>query len=90
MIVVFFVPRWEHWSDIFLKWFTVIAGFALILGAGSLLLVNLNKVSRKASGWGYNVILILGLFTSVGNCCANPLFRLKRSTDPPALYPRFT
>jgi len=66
MIVVFFVPRWEHWSDIFLKWFTVIAGFALILGAGSLLLVNLNKVSRKASGWGYNVILILGLFIMAG------------------------
>ncbi|MCD4785124.1 MAG: hypothetical protein K8T10_15015 [Candidatus Eremiobacteraeota bacterium] len=66
MIVVFFVPMWGHWSDIFLKWFTVIAGFALVLGAGSLLLVNLNKISRKASGWGYNVILILGLFVMAG------------------------
>lgn len=66
MIVVFFIPRWGHWSDIFLKWFTVIAGFALVLGAGSLLLVNLNKISRKASGWGYNVILILGVFIMAG------------------------
>jgi hypothetical protein len=66
MIIVFFVPRWEDWSDIFLKWFTVIAGFALVLGAASLLLVNLNKISRKASGWGYNVVLILGLVFTAG------------------------
>ncbi len=61
MIVVFFVPVLENWSDIFLKWFSVIAGFALVLGASSLLLVNLKKISRKASGWGYNVVLLLGL-----------------------------
>lgn len=67
MIIVFFVPRWEDWSDIFLKWFTVIAGFALVLGAGSLLLVNLNKISRKASGWGYNVVLIIGLLATAGS-----------------------
>lgn len=66
MIVVFFVPRWEQWSEILLMWFTIIAGFALVLGAGSLLLVNLNKISRKTSGWGYNVILILGLFVMAG------------------------
>ena len=61
MIVVFFVPMLENWSDIFLKWFSVIAGFALVLGAGSLLLVNLKKISRKAAGWGYNVVLLTGL-----------------------------
>jgi len=61
MIIVFFVPRWDEVDRLFLKWFTVIAGFALVLGAASLLLVNLNKISRKVPGWGYNVILILGL-----------------------------
>ncbi len=63
MIVVFFVPRWENWRQIFLKWFFVIAGFALVLGVGSLLLVHLNKISRKARGWGYSVVLIVMLFT---------------------------
>lgn len=63
MIIVFFVPVLENWSDILLKWFNVIAGFALVLGAGSLLLVNLTKISRKAKGWGYNVVLLAGLFT---------------------------
>ena len=63
MIIVFFVPQWGELDRLFLKWFTVIAGFALVLGAGSLLLVNLNKISRKAPGWGYNVILIIGLLT---------------------------
>lgn len=61
MIVVFFVPPLENWNDILLKWFSVIAGFALVLGAASLLLVNLKKISRKASGWGYNVVLLSGL-----------------------------
>lgn len=63
MIVVFFVPKLEDWSGVILKWFPIIAGFALILGAGSLLLVNLNKISRKSPGWGYNVVLIIGLLT---------------------------
>jgi hypothetical protein len=61
MIIFFFVPVLENWSDILLKWFSVIAGFALVLGAFSLLLVNLGKISRKASGWHYNVVLLLGL-----------------------------
>lgn len=80
MIVVFFVPRWEQWSEILLMWFTIIAGFALVLGAGSLLLVNLNKISRKTSGWGYNVILILGLFVMAG------LGVLPKGTEPGTPY----
>lgn len=62
MIVIFFVPQWEDWREIFLNWFAIIAGFALVLGAGSLLLVNLNKISRKSPGWGYSVVLIFSLF----------------------------
>lgn len=65
MIIVFFVPQWEAWRQVLLNWFAVIAGFALVLGAGSLLLVNLNKISRKASGWGYSVVLIIIFFTMV-------------------------
>lgn len=61
MIIVFFVPQWGELDQLFLKWFTVIAAFAMVLGAGSLLLVNLNKISRKVPGWGYNVILIGGM-----------------------------
>ncbi|MFP4498240.1 MAG: hypothetical protein ACLFQV_08510 [Vulcanimicrobiota bacterium] len=63
MIVVFFVPMMEDWSNIFLKWFSVIAGFALILGALSLVVVNLDKIARKRKGWGYNVVLLAGLVT---------------------------
>ena len=63
IIVVFFVPLLEEWRQIFFSWFQVIAGFAMVLGGASLLLVNLKKISRQASGWGYSVVLIAGLFT---------------------------
>jgi hypothetical protein len=52
MIVVFFVPLLEEWRQIFFNWFQVIAGFALVLGGASLLLVNLRKISRQVSGMG--------------------------------------
>lgn len=61
MIVVFFIPQWGELDKLFLQWFPVIASFAMVLGAGSLLLVNLNKISRKVPGWGYNVVLIAGM-----------------------------
>jgi hypothetical protein len=63
IIVVFFVPLLEELRHLFFSWFQVIAGFALVLGGASLLIVNLRKISRQVPGWGYSVVLIAGLFT---------------------------
>ena len=66
MMVQYYMPRIENWGDIFLKWFGIIAVFAYILGVGSLLMVNGNKIQRGASGWGYNLILIVTFFLTLG------------------------
>lgn len=66
MIISFFVPHWPFGElrDVFQSWFIIIASFAIILGVGSLLKVNGVKISRGAPGWGYNVVLVLGLFVT--------------------------
>ena len=57
-----FVPH--PWSGIFREemttWFRVAGGFALFLGAYSLLHMHVTRIRRQASGWGYSVFVFLG------------------------------
>ncbi|MDP7423030.1 MAG: hypothetical protein QGH40_14200 [bacterium] len=66
MIISFFVPHkpFGMLQDEFQNWFIIIASFSIILGMGSLLKVNGEKISRQAPGWGYNVLLVAGLFVT--------------------------
>jgi len=65
MMVPFYLPRLEELNDVFLKWFMIIAVFAFLLGGASLILVNGQKISKKAPGWGYNAVLLGSLFVTL-------------------------
>ena len=62
-IVQFFIPHppFGELGDLFQTWFIVIAAFAIILGVASLFKVNLIKVQRKTSGWGYSAVLLISM-----------------------------
>jgi cytochrome bd-type quinol oxidase subunit 2 len=42
-------------------WNQIVAGFAIILGAASLLQTHTLKIRRKEAGWGYSVIMYLSM-----------------------------
>ncbi len=70
LVLAFFSPRTESWSEAVVDWFNVLAAIAFILGAGSLLKVQLVKISSRSPGWAYAAItlaaflftLLVGLF----------------------------
>lgn len=45
------------------KWIQIIMTFTMVLGAMSLLRINIQKVMRKTDGWGYSVVLLIGFFS---------------------------
>jgi hypothetical protein len=68
MVVQFFVPHRPigQIGTGVLSWYTIIAGFTLLLGIDSLVGMHLKKLQRKQSGWGYSIMLILGLLLALG------------------------
>ena len=67
MVVQFFVPHHPigQIGTGVLSWYTIIAGFTLLLGIDSLVSMHLKKLQRKQSGWGYSIMLILGLLLAL-------------------------
>ena len=64
LVLAFFSPRTESWSEAVVDWFNVLAAIAFILGAGSLLKVQLVKISSRSPGWAYAAITLAAfLFT---------------------------
>lgn len=67
MIVAFFsgpdLSTIKQLEETFPKWIQVIMSFTMVLGAFSLLRINLNKISRKTDGWGYSLALVVGFLT---------------------------
>ena len=47
-------------------WNQIIAGFAILLGVGSLLNTHYVKVKRKEAGWGYSLVMFISLFVMLG------------------------
>lgn len=47
-------------------WSQIIAGFAILLGVGSLLHTHYLKIKRKDVGWGYSVVMFLSMFLMFG------------------------
>lgn len=70
LIVSFFVPPAQDFSNIANAWFNNLAAIAFVLGGANLLKINLRKVSDQQPGWAYAgvtvaaflVTLIAGLF----------------------------
>lgn len=67
MIVAFFsgpaLPSIKELEETFPKWIQIIMSFTMLLGAFSLLRINLSKIGRKADGWGYSLTLVIGFLT---------------------------
>ena len=67
MILAFFsgpaFPGIKSLEDTFPKWIQIIMSFTMVLGAISLLNINLSKISRKADGYGYSMALVIGFLT---------------------------
>jgi len=62
MIIAIFIPHYpftkmEKW---FTVWFNIIAVFAFILGGGNLIRMHGNKIYKRAEGWGYSLVAIIG------------------------------
>ncbi len=47
-------------------WSQIIAGFAILLGVGSLLHTHYIKIKRHEAGWGYSAIMFLSMFLTLG------------------------
>lgn len=47
-------------------WSQIIAGFAILLGVGSLIHTHYLKIKRKEEGWGYSGVLFLSMFLMLG------------------------
>ncbi|OPX32379.1 MAG: hypothetical protein B1H40_02635 [Candidatus Latescibacteria bacterium 4484_181] len=65
MIIQYFIPH-EPFAGLqqrFNVWFLIISAFALILGIGNLIKIHGERISRQSAGWGYSVVLLVGLVT---------------------------
>jgi hypothetical protein len=63
MIVQFFIPHAIS-ETIFsesLRWVRIISAFALVLGVRSVVVHHGVKVRRRASGWGYSIVTLVGM-----------------------------
>jgi len=47
-------------------WNQIIAGFAIILGVGSLLHTHYVKIKRREAGWGYSAVMYLSMAIMLG------------------------
>ena len=65
LIVAYFVPPIEHWSERVSVWFDILAAVAFILGGANLLATHLKHVSDRSKGWAYSVILIASFLVTL-------------------------
>ena len=62
MIASFFMPVLQAMQDLLNKWAIVVMSFSLLLGVGSILLVNVQKIRRAHPDRPYSVVLLIALF----------------------------
>lgn len=64
MITAFFtgpaLPTIKAVRETFPRWIQIIMSFTMVLGAVSLLRLNLQKITRKVEGYGYSIVLVSG------------------------------
>ena len=67
MILSFFVPHQALSvpADYLQACAVILVAFGYVLGGANALRVNFESISRRQSGWGYKVVLVLALLTTV-------------------------
>lgn len=67
VVVAFFIPH-RPFGDLesrFLNWYTIVAGFTMLLGLDSLTRHHVIRVWRRSPGWPYSLLLLLSLIATV-------------------------
>ena len=68
LVLQYYIPHPA--SESFLQemsvWNQIIAGFAIVLGVGSLLSAHYLKIKHQESGWGYSGVLFMSMFVMFG------------------------
>jgi hypothetical protein len=67
IVVAFFIPH-RPFGDLesrFLNWYTIVAGFTMLLGLDSLTRHHVIRVWRRSPGWPYSLLLLLSLVSTV-------------------------
>ncbi len=67
IIIAFFIPHapFGSFEEISLRWYSIIAGFTMLLGVDSLLRLHTNKIKRKENHWQYSIVLLFGFILIV-------------------------
>ncbi|HUG20210.1 MAG TPA: hypothetical protein VMM56_14590 [Planctomycetaceae bacterium] len=78
LILSKFSPGLEEWDSKVSTWFDIVAAFAMVLGATSLLSSHFKKISNKKPGWAYSLITIVAfggtLIVGLGKIGVPPSF----------------
>jgi hypothetical protein len=76
LIVAYFVPPIQHWSEQVSVWFNILAAVAFILGGANLIATHARHISDRTRGWAYSVVLLVSflatLFVGLGKVGVNP------------------
>ncbi len=66
MMVQFFVPHPVSvgFYDLTTKWVRIVSAFALVLGAGSLIMYHLDRMQRRRPGWIYSIVTLLAMIAT--------------------------
>ncbi len=76
LIVAYFIPPMQSWSEQVSVWFDILAAVAFILGGANLLATHAKHISDRVRGWGYSVVLVVSflvtLAVGLGKVGVNP------------------
>lgn len=63
MMVQFFLPHpaSRGFLETVNSWVRLVSGFALVLGAGSLIIHHMTKIQRRVGGWVYSIVTLVAL-----------------------------
>ena len=61
-------------------WWRIVGGFAMFIGAYSLLHMHVSRIRRKQAGWGYSLFVFLGAAAMIGSGVAEEIIAAVRTT----------
>ncbi|MEZ5358617.1 MAG: hypothetical protein R3F48_07260 [Candidatus Zixiibacteriota bacterium] len=67
-VIAYFIPHYpfDQFEAWFTDWFSIVAAFAIWLGALNLMKISFMKIIRQKADWGYAVLIILSFLTMIG------------------------